>query len=59
MAQNPDVLIGTPGRLMHHLNEIGMSLSQVQIAVYDEADRIFEMGFAEQIKEITDRMPRN
>lgn len=32
-------------------------LSQVQIVVYDEADRLFEMGFAEQIKAITERMP--
>lgn len=36
-----------------------MSLSQVQIVVFDEADRLFEMGFAEQLKAITDRMPNS
>jgi superfamily II DNA/RNA helicase len=29
------------------------------MVVYDEADRLFEMGFAEQIKAITDRMPKS
>jgi len=59
LAQNPDVIIATPGRLMHHLNEVGLSLNMVEIAVYDEADRIFEMGFAEQISTINEKMPKN
>lgn len=59
LAQNPDVIIATPGRLMHHINEVGLSLNMVEIVVYDEADRIFEMGFAEQIVTINDRMPKN
>lgn len=38
---------------MHHLQEIeGMSLRAVEYCVYDEADRLFEMGFAEQMKAI-------
>ena len=56
---NPDVIIGTPGRLMHCIEQTNLSLSQVQMVVYDEADRLFEMGFSEQIKAITDRMPSN
>jgi ATP-dependent RNA helicase DDX54/DBP10 len=56
---NPDVIIATPGRLMHCLEETGITLGQVEIVVYDEADRLFEMGFADQIKTICDRMPKN
>uniref|UniRef100_A0A7S3KPE4 RNA helicase n=1 Tax=Euplotes crassus TaxID=5936 RepID=A0A7S3KPE4_EUPCR len=59
LAQNPDVIIATPGRLMHHINEVGLSLNMVEIAIYDEADRIFEMGFAEQIVTINNKMPKN
>jgi len=56
---NPDVIIATPGRLMHCIDQTGLQLTQVQMVVYDEADRLFEMGFAEQLKAITDRMPQN
>eukprot|EP00250_Pteridium_aquilinum_P018459 c24097_g1_i1 orf=84-2645(+) len=53
LANNPDVIVATPGRLMHHLSEVeGMSLRTVEYAVFDEADRLFEMGFAEQLKQI-------
>lgn len=56
---NPDVIIATPGRLMHCMTQTGLQLSQIQMVVYDEADRVFELGFAEQIKAITERMPAN
>lgn len=39
-----------PGRLLHHLAEVsGFKLSGVEVVVFDEADRMFEMGFAEQV----------
>lgn len=50
LAHNPDVLVATPGRLLHHLAEVvGMSLRGVEYCVLDEADRLFEMGFADQV----------
>ncbi|EFJ35983.1 hypothetical protein SELMODRAFT_438217 [Selaginella moellendorffii] len=53
LSKNPDILIATPGRLMHHLSEVeGMSLKSVEYVVFDEADRLFEMGFAEQLRQI-------
>ncbi|EGZ25726.1 hypothetical protein PHYSODRAFT_486355 [Phytophthora sojae] len=58
IAANPDVLVATPGRLMHHLQEIpDFNLKAVEYVVFDEADRIFEMGFAEQLQEILKNMP--
>ena len=59
LAQNPDIIIATPGRLMHHINEVGLSLNMVEMAIYDEADRMFEMGFAEQIVTINEKMNKN
>jgi ATP-dependent RNA helicase DDX54/DBP10 len=56
---NPDIIIATPGRLMHCMQETGLQLNAVELVVYDEADRLFEMGFAEQIKSITDKMPKS
>ncbi len=45
------------GRVMHHLKEVeGMSLRTVEFCVFDEADRVFEMGFAVQLREILSRM---
>ncbi|KAJ0988260.1 hypothetical protein J5N97_006616 [Dioscorea zingiberensis] len=53
LAQSPDIIIATPGRLMHHLAEVeGMSLRTVEYVVFDEADSLFGMGFAEQLHKI-------
>ncbi|BBN17990.1 ATP-dependent RNA helicase DDX54/DBP10 [Marchantia polymorpha subsp. ruderalis] len=57
LSKNPDIIIATPGRLMHHLSEVeGMSLRTVEYAVFDEADRLFEMGFADQLRQILTHM---
>lgn len=58
LASSPDIIVATPGRLVHHLGEIKtFTLKAVEYAVFDEADRLFEMGFAEQIQEILNAMP--
>lgn len=42
---------------MHHLQEVeGMSLQTVQYCVFDEADQLFEMGFAEQLRAVLSKM---
>ena len=46
----PDVLIGTPGRLIEHLNAGSLILKDVEILVIDEADRMLDMGFAEDMQ---------
>jgi ATP-dependent RNA helicase DDX54/DBP10 len=59
LADNPDVLIATPGRLVHLLSEVSsLHLRAVQYVVFDEADRLFEMGFADQLREVLTRMPQ-
>lgn len=57
LANNPDVIIATPGRLVHHILEAELSLSRVEMLVIDEADRLFELGFAEQLQKILDATP--
>lgn len=52
MAANPDVLIATPGRLLHLLVEMSADLASVQYVVFDEADRLFELGFSTTLTEI-------
>ena len=45
LASHPDVIIATPGRLMHQIREIStFKLKNVKYLVFDEADRLFEMG---------------
>lgn len=57
LASNPDIIIATPGRLMHLILEVKLELKMVEFLVFDEADRLFEMGFAEQIREIVLKVP--
>ncbi|HBU07464.1 MAG TPA: DEAD/DEAH box helicase [Candidatus Magasanikbacteria bacterium] len=52
LHRGPHIIIATPGRLVDHLEKRTLSLSQVKIAVLDEADRMLDIGFAPQIKEI-------
>lgn len=59
LHENPDVIIATPGRLMHVLVEMEMKLKSVEYVVFDEADRLFEMGFQEQLHEIIHRLPES
>nr|KAJ3419096.1 ATP-dependent RNA helicase ddx54 [Polyrhizophydium stewartii] len=57
LAGNPDIIVATPGRLMHLMVEMSMDMRTIEVVVFDEADRLFEMGFAEQLHEILHRLP--
>ena len=57
MSANPDIVIATPGRFLHLKVEMNLDLSSIQYAVFDEADRLFEMGFAAQLTEILHALP--
>ncbi|KAL8841169.1 MAG: hypothetical protein Q9170_001023 [Blastenia crenularia] len=57
MAGNPDVIIATPGRFLHLQVEMRLDLSSIRYVVFDEADRLFEMGFSAQLTEILHSLP--
>ncbi|PQE03732.1 hypothetical protein CJF30_00006455 [Rutstroemia sp. NJR-2017a BBW] len=57
MAANPDIVIATPGRFLHLKVEMSLDLSSMRYVVFDEADRLFEMGFAAQLGEILHALP--
>eukprot|EP00581_Thalassiosira_minuscula_P013976 CAMPEP_0183714618 /NCGR_PEP_ID=MMETSP0737-20130205/9092_1 /TAXON_ID=385413 /ORGANISM="Thalassiosira miniscula, Strain CCMP1093" /LENGTH=1034 /DNA_ID=CAMNT_0025943579 /DNA_START=143 /DNA_END=3247 /DNA_ORIENTATION=+ len=60
LSSHPDVIVATPGRLAHHLSEIpDFHLRQCDVVVFDEADRLFEMGFALQLRQICNTMPEH
>jgi len=54
---NPDVIFATPGRFVHICMEMNLRLSSVEYVVFDEADRLFEMGLGDQLREILGRLP--
>ncbi|HZJ95019.1 MAG TPA: DEAD/DEAH box helicase [Thiopseudomonas sp.] len=54
LRKDPDVLIATPGRLIEHLNAGHLKLDEVEVLVLDEADRMLDMGFAEDMQRLVD-----
>jgi ATP-dependent RNA helicase RhlE len=58
VRRNPHVIIATPGRLIDHLHQRTVNLKNVNILVLDEADRMLDMGFLPQIREVLRSVPR-
>ena len=56
---NPHIVIGTPGRINDLIHQRILNLQNVSILVLDEADRMFDMGFAPQINKILQSVPKN
>ncbi len=57
VAKRPHVIIATPGRLIDIMERGWVSLDDIRVVVLDEADRMFDMGFAPQIRKIMKRVP--
>ncbi|MBI1960984.1 MAG: DEAD/DEAH box helicase [Candidatus Liptonbacteria bacterium] len=57
LRRGVDVVIGTPGRIIDHLQQKTLSLRNVRMLVLDEADRMLDMGFAPQLKKILREVP--
>jgi ATP-dependent RNA helicase RhlE len=58
LARGVDIVVATPGRLLDHLNQRTLDLSRVEILVLDEADRMLDMGFIQDIKRVLKVLPR-
>ena len=57
LSRNPAILVATPGRLIDHMESGKIDFSQLQILVLDEADRMLDMGFIEDIEKIVAATP--
>jgi len=58
LRRGVDVIIATPGRLQDHMRRRNVNFKELQVLVLDEADRMLDMGFLPDIKQIVSRMPR-
>ncbi len=54
-----DVVVGTPGRILDHLNRRTLDLRSIKYLVLDEVDRMFDMGFFEDVNRILKECPEN
>jgi len=57
LAQSPDIIIATPGRLIDHIWRGRIDLSNVELFILDEADRMLDMGFIDDVEFVSDAMP--
>jgi ATP-dependent RNA helicase RhlB len=57
LEEGVDVLIGTPGRIIDYFKQHVFDLRHIQVAVLDEADRMFDLGFIKDIRFILRRLP--
>jgi ATP-dependent RNA helicase RhlE len=55
--QGVEILVATPGRLLDHIGQRSVNLSQVEILVLDEADRMLDMGFIPDVRRIVSSIP--
>ncbi|MHB1141889.1 MAG: DEAD/DEAH box helicase [Sulfuricaulis sp.] len=58
LRRGVDILVATPGRLLDHVSQRTVDLSQVEILVLDEADRMLDMGFIRDIRKILALLPK-
>jgi len=59
LSQSVDVVVATPGRLIDHLERGKIDFSRLEVLVLDEADRMLDMGFVDDIKSIAARCPKD
>jgi ATP-dependent RNA helicase DeaD len=57
LSRNPGIVVGTPGRLLDHLNRGSIDSKQVSAVVLDEADRMLDLGFRDELEAILKGLP--
>ncbi len=58
LEKGADILIGTPGRLLDHFSRETIHLEKIKILILDEADRMLDMGFANDILKLVSNLPK-
>ena len=58
LLKTTDVVVGTPGRILDHLSRRTLDLSKIKVVVLDEADRMLDMGFIDDVNRILSRCSR-
>ena len=58
LKRKPQIVVATPGRLMDHMKRRTVRLDKVETVVLDEADRMLDMGFVQDVTRILDTMPK-
>lgn len=56
LFENPDIIIGTPGRIVDHIDKGNIATDNIEIWTVDEFDKVLELGFQEQIEHIYSRL---
>jgi ATP-dependent RNA helicase DeaD len=59
LAKNPEVVVGTPGRVLDHMSRGTLMLGTLELATLDEADRMLDIGFRPDIEKILRRCPQS
>jgi ATP-dependent RNA helicase RhlE len=59
LKKGVDILTATPGRLLDHIGQKTLNLSHVEFLILDEADRMLDMGFINDIKKVLSLLPKN
>ena len=58
LSRGADVVVGTPGRLIDHIERKNLNLTKIQYVILDEADEMLNFGFAEDIEKILSAVPK-
>lgn len=58
MRRGVDVIVGTPGRIMDHMERGNLRLDEIEHIVLDEADAMLKVGFQEDMEKILSAVPR-
>ena len=58
LSKGADIIVATPGRLISHLNQGYVKFNQIEVLVLDEADRMLDIGFYDDIMRITSYVPK-
>lgn len=58
LKEKTHVVVGTPGRLLDHMERGTLPVSSIRMLVVDEADELLNMGFIDQVRALMDRLPR-